>query len=707
MNTYDSILQLNCPKLISSTPSYSNAANRKDAIDFSNSSEHVSFADKNSEKSPHYKSIDSLEGKKNRLRQKRKSRVRSFAEKNISTARNDVVKSTESKNFACGTKNKNDIKHDSLHKSGHLKDHGAACDIYLSNLLTVDELAGKLSVPSADIIKWLFLQGISITINQLLDVSISTLVAEHYSFNVLKKNVVSEALTNSISESQHGRSRAPVITLLGHVDHGKTTLLRSIRQDDCLIQEAGNITQSLRSYEVVVGDGKSGTRLIFLDTPGHEAFASMRKRGASITDLVILVVSADDGLKPQTIEAINYVQASNLPFLVAINKIDKPQADISQVKDQLSAFSIENSVIDGFDTVVPVSALTGKNVDLLLSSITALSKAQNLKSDPSIEAEGVILEAYLNKQKGPVAQLLILNGTLHVGDIVLAGNLYGKVKAITNSLSQKIESIESAALADILCFTEVPSAGLLFKVVTDEKTAKALAANSVSSHSSAALNTRISLDDVSQKHPRQIIKQVNLIIKTVNQGSIDAIMNALASLPQEKVQINLLLAAPGEVSLKDIELASVSDSTISVFGLSISSGILQAAKRRSVSVHAFSVIYDLIDHIKTHMLQFVDLDYEKHILGHASVKNLFAVNKGTVAGCLIENGKLQKKAHFQLKRSGQIVYTGLIDSLKQLKDDVDEIFEGNECGVMCEKYSTWEIDDLLECYSLRPLKKVL
>lgn len=711
MNKYESILRLTCPKLLSNTVNFSNMANGKAAIGVKDQPSQSAFVHQTIDNSSlHYKSVDALDGKKNKLRQKKKVKNRSSAEKDMSRTKHQILHSLDSINFARSAKNvksKQDIKNDHLKSVEQLNEHEAVNEIHLSDLLTVNELAGKLNIPSADIIKWLFLQGISVTINQLLDVSISTLVAEHYSFSVLKKRVVSEMATSNIPASQNGRSRAPVVTLLGHVDHGKTTLLQAIRQDDCLIQEAGNITQSIGSYEIQVENKGPGSKLIFLDTPGHEAFTDMRKRGASITDLALLVVSADDGLKPQTIEAINYVKASNLPFLVAINKIDKPEANISKVKDQLLDFNIQDGGMGKNSNIVPVSALTGQNIDLLLSCITALSKAQNLKSDPSIGAEGIILEAHLDKRKGPVAQLLVRNGTLRVGDILLAGNLYGKVKAITSSLNQKMTSIESAALADVLCFTEVPSPGLFFKTVSSEKKAKTLAATYIKSNAFTALNARISLDDVTQKHPKTIIKQLNLIIKTSSQGSIDAITYALSRLPQEKVQVNLLLVASGEVSLKDVELAYASNSLIAVFSLNISSTILQAAEKRAVNIQAFSIIYDLIDSIKSYMLEFVDLDYEKQILGYAEVKDLFAINKWIVAGCFIKNGKLKKESCFQVKRSGQIIYTGLIDSLKRLKDDVDEVSEGNECGVMCRKYSMWEIGDLLECYNLKPLEKTL
>jgi len=708
MNTHDTILYLTMPKLLS----VATLNNSESITSLKDPADRNSFIGTNQKRTEvDQKSIDFLVSKKGKYKQRKKGRSKSYQIDSLPTIKNGLsVSKITSVAFVSNSKDVKDKKTKSKNyqlDDGFFQDSGEVKEIYLGDPLTLQELAAKLTVPSSDIIKWLFLKGISATINQFLDTSTATLVAEHYLFNVLRHDNKIETLEIDPSSQQLGRSRSPIITLLGHVDHGKTALLRAIRQDDFESQEAGSITQSICSYEVLRNSSVSTGKLIFLDTPGHAAFTSMRKRSASITDIVVLVVSADDGLQPQTTEAIEYIQSRNIPFIVAINKIDKPEADIAKVKNQLADFNILDTGEDDNRNIVGVSALKCKNIDQLLRAIVALSKAQNLKSDPSAPAEGTILEAYLNKKKGPVAQLLVRNGTLRIGDVVLAGHFYGKVKAISGSINRKMKLIESVALADVLCFAEVPTAGLSFKVVADEKEAKNLLSNYIKPANFTALNSRISLDDASQKHVKKIIKQVNLIIKTSVQGTIDAIVHTLAGISQEKVQINLLLAASGEVALKDIELAFASNSLILAFGLNVPSSTIHNAEKRGVAIYAFSVIYDLIDHVKNHMLSFVDLDYEKEIIGYAQVKSLFVVNKGIVAGCFIETGKLQKNAYFQVKRAGRCVYTGLIDSLKRVKDDTDEVNEGNECGVMCENYDSWEIGDLLECYELKSLEKTL
>lgn len=708
MNKHDTILYLTRPKLLSpiNFDSSESTVPIRDSIDMN------SFIDSSKKRGAvDHKSKDFLTSKKNKNIQKRKEKSKHHLIDSLPYIRTGLnVSEANSVAFVSNPKN---VKDNRMKSKNHqtddefFKDNKLVKEVCLRGPLTVQELADKLNVPSADIIKWLFLKSISATINQLLDVSTATLVAEHYLFSVLKCDNKIEMPEIDSSYEQSGRFRTPVIALLGHVDHGKTTLLRAIRQDNLDVQEVGGITQSIRSYEVSINRNGSTSKLIFLDTPGHAAFTSMRKRGASITDIVLLVVSADDDLQPQTLEAIEYIQSKNLPFVVAINKIDKSEADMARVKDQLADFDITDTHVGTNSNIVGVSALKRKNIDTLLDTINVLSKAQNLKSDPSVPAEGVIIEAYLNKKKGPVAQLLVRNGTLYVGDVVIAGHFYGKVKAISGSIDRTMKSIESVALVDVLCFAEVPSAGLFFKVVADEKEAKNLVANCIKPANFTALNRRISLDDVNQKYAKKIIKQVNLIIKTGVQGAIDAIMHALSDVPQEKVQINLLFAASGGVSLKDIELALASDSLILAFDLNVSSSVIRSAKKRGVTIRFFSVIYDLVDYVKNYMLGFVDLDYEKEIIGYAQVKSLFVVNKGIVAGCFIKSGNLKNKSYFQVKRANQCIYAGLIDSLKRVKDDVDKVYEGNECGVMCKDYDLWEIGDLLECYELKPLEKTL
>ena len=713
MNKFEPVLYLKSPKLISNIISYSK--NDKSNLDLNNFTGHkLSYFNKNEKTNKfNYKGLDFTEDKKNKNKHKKKVRSKIHIDKNISHIKDELEFNEMSSDTLM--RNAKNLKTKKNHKYKILRDVNKLIiddtpsnDIYLHDSLTIEELAVKLRVPSTDIIKWLFLQGISTTINQSLDLSISTLVAEHYSFNVLKDKTRALDNTEKKKKEEIGRLRAPVITLLGHVDHGKTTLLKTIRKDNTLIKEAGNITQSISAYEVFIDGPRSVNKLIFLDTPGHEAFITMRQIGAGITDIVVLVVAADDGLKPQTIEAINHIKSRMLPFIVVINKIDKVEADISRVKEQLLEFNIAPIDSQGNKTIVEVNALNGYNVDILLSSLINLSEINKLKSDPYCKAEGEILEAYLSKQRGVVAQLLVRNGTLHIGDIIVAGNFYGKVKAIHNSFNQNVQSIESTALADVLCFTEVPIAGLSFIVVDDEKTAKVLISNYTSvDRKIPVLNNRISLDDLQQKGAKTIVKQVNLIIKTSARGSIDAIVHALSKVPQEKVQINVLVAACGEVSLKDIDLAMTSNSVILIFGLNVSSSLVRYAEEKGISIAKFYIIYDLIDYVKQHMLNFINISYEKRILGYAQVKNLFFVNKKVVAGCFVDSGTLKRNSYFELRRGVKDVYAGSIDSLKRVKEDVDEVSSGHECGVLCKEYSLWEIEDKIECYDLKALEKTL
>lgn len=715
MNKYEPVLYLRDPKLLSSMISY--GSNDKSKLDVNNFIDHkLPYFNKNEKiNKVNYRGVDLPEDKKAKNKHKKKVRNKIYVDKNVS----DIGDELEFNEMSSSTsiRNTKNLKTKKNHKYKMIREANdsivneiSSNDIYLHDSLTVEELAVKLRVPSTDIIKWLFLQGISITLNQLLDLSISTLVAEHYAFNVLRDKAPVLDNIDIKKKEKGGRLRAPVITLLGHVDHGKTTLLRTIRKDNTFTKEAGNITQSIGAYEVFIDNSKRVNKLIFLDTPGHEAFISMRQIGADITDIVVLVVAADDGLKPQTIEAIHYIQSRNLPFIVAINKIDKSSADINLVRKQLLEFNISDIDSQGNKVIVEINSLNGYNVDVLLSSLIALSEINKLKSDPDCKAEGEILEAYLSKQKGTVAQLLVRNGTLHLGDIIVAGNFYGKVKAIHNSFNQYVQSLESTSLASVLCFTEVPTAGLSFVVADDEKKAKVLASNYTDiSHKAFILNNRIALDDLRQKGSKTIVKQkqVNLIIKTNTKGSIDAIMYTLSKVPQEKVQINVLLAACGEISLKDIELAMTSNSIVVTFGLNISSSLVRYAEEKDIAIAKFHVIYDLIDYVKQYMLEFIDVDYEKKVIGYAQVKNLFFVNKKVVAGCFVYSGRLKRKAHFELIRGTQNIYIGSIDSLKIIKEDVDEVSRGYECGVLCKDYGLWEVEDKIECYELEALTKTL
>lgn len=711
MNKYDSVLFLKSPKLLSNIIAYS--GRKEYPLDLPNIIQRDSTYSGRTEKvnKNSYKDTDFIDSKKTKNKSKKKIRNKINLDKDISHIQSDIdFTEIQGETLIRTSKNvkiKKDQKDQILISSNDLANQQIySKDIYLNELLTVNDLALKLSISTTDIIKWLFLQGISVTMNQLLDRSVSTLVARHYAFNVLEQPISTVNRIVPLSNTEKGRLRAPVITLLGHVDHGKTSLLKAIRQDNHSIKEAGNITQSIGSYELLIKNNESVQKLIFLDTPGHEAFIGMRSRGADITDIIILVVAADDGLKPQTIESIRHIHSRNLPFVVAINKIDKPEANISRVKKQLLEYKIDDT--KNITQIIEVSALNGDNIDILLDTLINRLNVYQLRSDPEKAAEGTILEAYLDKRRGPIAQLLIQNGSLGKGDFVVAGNIYGKVKAIYNSFKENVGILESTALADILCFTEVPKVGSSFLVVSNEKEAKACASKYIDINKTGLiLNTRISLDDIEQKGSKTIIKRVNLIIKTSARGAIDAIINILSKVPQEKVQINLLMIACGEVSFKDINLANTSNSILLTFGLDTSAHILQYAQTKKVFMKKFSVIYDLIDYVKQHMLILIDVEYKKNVLGYGRVKSLFIINKGMVAGCFVESGKLKKKTHFQLSRGVNTIYVGLIDSLKRIKDDVDEVPENNECGLLCKEYSLWEVDDNLECYELEALEKTL
>ena len=716
LNYHESILYLRNPKLLCNILYISDANDVK--VEFSNFLNASSFNLKNEKKNKtSIKSLGVIDNKKNKSKHKKKIRTKINPDQNLSNTSRDLeLSDLKDVSFFRNYKNvksKKNSKHainigKGVYLEQNVNQEKNTKEISLNDLLTVKELAKKLNMSSADIIKWLFLQGISATINQVLDSSILNLIAQHYSFTIAKSNKQFNSRVIDKKNPINGRPRSPIITLFGHVDHGKTSLLQAIRRDKKLNEEPGSITQSIRAYEVLIEGFTAIKKLIFFDTPGHEAFISMRKRGAEMTDLVILVISADDALRAQTIESINYIKSRNLPFLVAITKIDKPQSNIQRVKEQLTAYDIYDQDNDGVNIITEVSSLTGKNIGLLLSNIIKLSMAQQLKSDPLQQAEGTVLEAHLDRRRGPVAQLLVQNGTLYLGNIVVAGNIYGKVKAINNSLNQKVSYIESASLAEVLCFTSVPSAGLSFNVVNDEKTAKSLAAQfSPSSNSISTLNARISLDRNTNKGDRKPVRQINVIVKTDTQGSIGAIVHALSQIPQGKVKINLLLVGVGEISLKDIRFASTSKSIVLGFNLNLLSTILQTAEALKITVKTFNVIYDLIDYVSDYMLNFVEVSYQKYKIGRAVIKSLFTINRGIVAGCLVVEGKLKKQAYFNLRRANSAIYTGIIDSVKRMKEDVDEVLAGYECGITCNTYNLWTIEDSLEIYELRPLQKTL
>nr|YP_010198410.1 translation initiation factor 2 [Gracilaria pachydermatica]UAD86826.1 translation initiation factor 2 [Gracilaria pachydermatica] len=583
--------------------------------------------------------------------------------------------------------------------------------VIINSPLSIEELSIKLQIPPAEIITGLFLQGISVTVNQIVDISTAIQVAQKYNFTVFTQEHQSElSQLNKFKEvnSSTGVSRAPIITILGHVDHGKTSLLDAIRNTDSVSKEIGGITQSISAYEVNCSSDSLNKKLIFIDTPGHEAFSSMRLRCTQITDIVILIVAADDGLKPQTIEVIDYIVSKKLPYIVAINKIDKIDINLSRVREQLANYNILSTDWGGEIEFVEISALKKININTLLTAVSNLAESINLKADPRQFAQGIILEAYLDKTKGTLVNTIILNGTLKVGDIIVSDTSYGRVKKIVNNLGHELMLAEPSSVLQVLGFYSIPQPGKYFHAVQSEKEAKKLITES--SSSSIIENTRNLLNSNFKLYScnnQANIKNLNLIIKADTQGTIDALINSFIQIPQSKVKLNILTSSLGVVSSTDLDLAFNTQAVIIAFNINITTNILNAAEKLNVHLCKFVLIYDLIDYVKNYMLDLVDPEYDKLLIGEAKVQTTFFVNKGTVAGCIVKSGKLKKNALINVYREDQLIYEGIIGSLKRIKNDVDEVIIGNECGIMCTDYNLWQPQDLIEVYELYEKPKIL
>nr|QCI07300.1 Translation initiation factor 2 [Leiomenia cribrosa] len=678
---------------------------------------------------------EDLENRKNKVKQKKKNRSKiHIADNDILMDNTEIISGNNSDAFNLALmrpvkinknkkqlrKNTNDYtKSKQIKKDKNFKDIANGNknkddqvlfnkEIVLDGPLTIKQLSDKLSIPEASIITWLFLQGISVTINQVIDISIAMKVANHYSFSVLKASndyEVNNSLYNIKNNNiLNGIQRPPIITIFGHVDHGKTSLINSIRKANSLSLEAGGITQAITAYEVNWEYLSSIYKLVFLDTPGHEAFMGMRSRGAEVTDVAILLIAADDGLKPQGIEAIKHIMSLKIPYIVAINKIDKDSVDVAKVKQQLADYNIIDKDWGGDSIIIEISALKNINIDNLLSSICKLSLSQGFKANPNSSAEGSIIEGYIDKKIGPIAIVLVKNGTLKVGDIIVAGSMYGKVKLIVNNNKVKVSEAGPSSIIQVLGFSSVPQAGLNFYCLNNEKYAKQLVSDKLdNSHNFLkSLNTRVTFENMSNNS-----KQVNVILKTDTQGSIEAIIHSFSQISQEKVQINLISFGQGSISDKDLDLAVTSNSIILGFNIIASHYINTNADKQNINVQIFNVIYDLLDYIKQYMISLVDPEYDKALIGNATVQTVFNINKGIVAGCIVNSGKLRKNSYIQVYSNNILVYDGVLTSLKRLKDDVDEVKAVNECGVMCLDYNLWRSFDRIEAYELIEKKKVL
>jgi len=582
--------------------------------------------------------------------------------------------------------------------------------------LTVQELADRLGVESSEIIKSLFFKGISATVTQTLDLPTIETVAEEFGVPVLEDDVQAAATKTvemiEASDLAHLIRRPPVVTVMGHVDHGKTSLLDAIRKTRVAAGEAGGITQHIGAYQVEVPHAGDVRKITFLDTPGHEAFTAMRARGTKVTDVAVLVVAADDGVRPQTLEAISHARAAEVPIVVAINKIDKEGASPDRVKQELSSHDLVAEDWGGSTVMVPVSALRGENIDQLLEMILLVTEVEDLQANPDRLAKGTVIEAHLDKAKGPVATLLIQNGTLRSGDVVAAGPVLGKVRAMVDDSGKRVKEAGPSYAVEALGFSEVPTAGDEFEVYPDEKSARAVVGDRASEARASRLaqqmaSRRVSLASMSGQVSEGELKELNLILKADVQGSVEAILGALEQLPKEEVQVRVLLSAPGEITETDVDLAAASGAVIVGFNTSMAPGARRAADATGVDVRDYEVIYKLLEEIQMAMEGLLEPELVEESLGEAEVRAVFTIGKNAVAGCYVTNGKLQRNCKVRVHRGKEKVYEGDLDSLRRNKDDVKEVATGFECGIGCDRFSSWQEGDRLEAFKLVTQRRTL
>ncbi|MHC5280534.1 translation initiation factor IF-2 [Listeria kieliensis] len=582
--------------------------------------------------------------------------------------------------------------------------------ITFTESLTVAELAKKLYREPSEIIKKLFLLGVVATINQELDKDAIELICAEYGVEVEEEIKVDVTdldvyFENAAEEDAgHLEERPPVVTIMGHVDHGKTTLLDSLRNTKVTLGEAGGITQHIGAYQLDV----RGKKITFLDTPGHAAFTAMRARGAQITDITILVVAADDGVMPQTIEAINHAKAAKMPIIVAVNKIDKPQANPERVMQELTEYELIPEDWGGDTIFVPISAKFGEGLDNLLDMILLVSEVEELKANPERRALGTVVEAELDKGRGSVATLLVQDGTLHVGDPIVVGNTFGRVRAMVNDLGRRVKQVGPSTPVEITGLNDVPQAGDRFVVFEDEKTARSVgesrATKAVQEQRTAT--NRVSLDNLFEHMKAGEMKSVNVIIKADVQGSVEALAASLRKIEVEGVNVNIIHTAVGAINESDITLAAASNAIIIGFNVRPTTQAREAAENEGVDIRLHRVIYKAIEEIEAAMKGMLDPEYEEKIIGQAQVRQTFNVSKiGTIAGCYVTDGKITRDSGVRLIRDGIVVFEGKLSSLKRFKDDAKEVAKGYECGITIENFNDIKEDDVIEAFVMEEIER--
>ena len=588
--------------------------------------------------------------------------------------------------------------------------------LVLSGSLTVRELATALGVAETEIIKTLFFKGFAINITQTLDIPTVTMVANELGVEVetQEEQAAATKVTVMVTEEDvdHLQRRPPVVTIMGHVDHGKTTLLDSIRKTKVAQGEAGGITQHIGAYHVDVDYEGQHQQVVFLDTPGHQAFTAMRARGTRVTDIAVLVVAADDGVQPQTIEAISHAKAAEVPIVVAINKVDKPDSQIDRVKQELTQYGLQPEEWGGDIIMVPVSAIKGENLDTLLEMILLQAEVLELSANPDRPAKGTVIEANLDKSRGPVATFLVQNGTLRVGDVLVVGSVLGKVRAMIDDRGDRVSAATPSFAVEVLGLSDVPAAGDEFEVYPNEKEARAIANTRADEQRQSRLqqvmaSRRVTLDSLSAQAQEGELKELNLLLKADVQGSVEAILGALGQLPQNEVQVRVLLAAPGEVTETDVDLAAASGAVIVGFNTTLASGARQAADEAGVDVREYNIIYKLLDDIQGAMEGLLEPEQVEEPLGSVEVRAVFPVGRGAVAGCYVLSGKVVRNCRVRVRRNSQVVHEGVLDSLKRMKEDAREVNAGYECGVGVDRFNDWKEGDIIEAYQMVSKRRTL
>ena len=574
--------------------------------------------------------------------------------------------------------------------------------------ITVRDLTERIGKPAGEIIKKLMLLGIMATINQELDFDTASLVASEFGVTLemkLDKTAEDALSAENVEDSEEELvTRPPVVTIMGHVDHGKTSLLDYIRKAKVAAGEAGGITQHIGAYIAKVGD----RQITFLDTPGHEAFTAMRARGTQATDIAILVVAADDGVMPQTIESINHAKAAKCPIIVAINKIDKPGADPDAVKQELTRYELVPEEWGGDTIMVNVSAKTGEGIDDLLENVLLLADMLELKANPNRKARGVIIEAKLDHSRGAVATALVQNGTLHVGDMVVAGNAYGRIRAMVSSRGERVKHATPSTPVEIIGFGGVPEAGDEFMAVADEKLARQVVEErAAKARASMVKNSSAStLEDLYSKLEQGEVKDLNIIIKADVQGSVEAVRQSLEKLSNAEVRVRTIHSGVGAITENDVMLAGIDGAIIIGFNVRPDAKAREAANRDGIDIRYYRVIYQAIEDMEKAMKGLLSPEFRENVIGHAEVRNVFKITGvGIVAGSYVTDGKLQRNAQVRLLRDNVVVYEGKLSSLQRFKDAVKEVADGYECGVCLENYTDIKEGDVIECFVMEEIPR--